>query len=301
MTGLARVLDAMQRQGVDVLLLGREPNARFVSGAARLFLAGERAFAPGCVVVGATGAVHLLAVGDAGMPSHVPRTNLYPISWNPGSLMAEIARMPSVAMARRIGVDGLTPLFERLIEASFPAADLIDGEALMRAVRRVKSDDEIATIRGAVVVAEAAMQAARGRARAGASEPEVVAAAMEAMARARVTTASFEPRVRRVNGMTAIDVGVLLDGCEGGVARTEPGSEQPAEQRDAIARCVVGTRAAEVAPTGSVHGIGFGYEVLESEAKCEAGMVLSVATGVVRDLVLVSDGAPDVLTTAPYA
>ena len=46
-----RVLEEMARQNVDVLLLGREGNARYVSGAHRLFLAGERAFAPGCVVV----------------------------------------------------------------------------------------------------------------------------------------------------------------------------------------------------------------------------------------------------------
>ena len=52
-----RVLDEMARQAVDVLLLGREGNARYVSGAHRLFLAGERAFAPGCVVVGETAVI----------------------------------------------------------------------------------------------------------------------------------------------------------------------------------------------------------------------------------------------------
>jgi hypothetical protein len=49
--GLERTLGEMGRRHVDVLVLGREANARFVSGATRLWLAGTRPFAPGCVVV----------------------------------------------------------------------------------------------------------------------------------------------------------------------------------------------------------------------------------------------------------
>ena len=63
---LERTLDAMADAGVDVLLLGREANARYVSGADRLSVAGSRAFAPGCVVVRDTAAVHLLTVTDDG-------------------------------------------------------------------------------------------------------------------------------------------------------------------------------------------------------------------------------------------
>src|SRR3954454_14490954 len=125
-----RVLDAMARDGIDVLFLGREANARFVSGAARLFMAAERAFAPGCVVVRSTGAVHLLSTGDAGIPESVPREHLYLMSWNPATLMGRIAALPGVADARVIGVDGLTPLFEGLIGGTFPGARLVDGEPL---------------------------------------------------------------------------------------------------------------------------------------------------------------------------
>ena len=68
----ARALAAMTDAGADALILGREANARYVSGARRLWLANARAFAPGCVLVGATGDVvfptvttdRVLAKGD---------------------------------------------------------------------------------------------------------------------------------------------------------------------------------------------------------------------------------------------
>jgi Xaa-Pro aminopeptidase len=295
-TGLKRVLDAMARDDVDVLLLGREGNARYVSGTARLFLATERPFAPGCVVVRPTGAVHLLSVGvPAGWEADAVG-RLYPITWNPGALVGGIAALPGVAGARRVGVDGMTPLFEQILGACFADATLVDGEALVRAARRVKTADELDAIRAAIAVAHDVMAAARGAARSGASERGVVAVAMEAMARAGVATASFEPVVRRVHGVTAIDVGVLRDGWEGGLARTEPDISAPGEHVAAIARCRAGARVRDVAPGGDVYGVGLGYEVLAPGDELEPGMVLSIATDTVRDLVLVTDGEPEVLT-----
>ena len=58
-------LSAMERTGTDALVLGREATARSISGANRLWLAGTRAFAPGCVVVRSERAVHLLANSNA--------------------------------------------------------------------------------------------------------------------------------------------------------------------------------------------------------------------------------------------
>ena len=301
MTGLERVVAEMERRDVDVLLLGREPSARFVSGAARLFLAGERAFAPGCVVVRATGAVHLLSVGDAGIPAPVRRENLYPISWNPATLAGHIVAMPGGRGARRVGADGLTPLFEQIVDGCFPGAELVDGEALLRDVRRVKTDDELAAIGAAVDLAERVMGIARHAVRSGLRERAVVAIAMEAMAREGVTTAAFEPIVRRDGDAVAIDIGVLRDGWEGGLARTEPGSAPPGAHTAAIARCMPGTRARSVAPQGVVHGVGLGYEVLEPDAELLPHMVLSVQHGNVRDLVVVPEyGAQEALTGAPY-
>src|SRR5438445_4258317 len=90
----ARVLDAMEHDGVDVLLIGREANARYVSGARRLWTAGTRPFAPGCVLVRETGAVHLVSTWDDGVPDDIPRDNLFGVTWNPMNLLAAIARIP---------------------------------------------------------------------------------------------------------------------------------------------------------------------------------------------------------------
>ena len=295
-TGLPRVLDAMQRHDLDVLLLGREPNARFVAGAARLYLAGERPFAPGCVVVRATGAVHLLSVGDVGIPRDIPAERLYSISWNPATLMGAIAAIPGLASARRIGVDGLTPLFAQLVDAYLSAPELVDGERLLRDARRVKADDEVEAIAAAVVVAKHVMNVAQAAARDGAPDRTIVAMAMEAMAREHVTTAAFEPLVTHAGDVTAIDIGVLRAGWEGGLARTEPPTPAPREHEEAIARCTPGTPVDAIAPDGRVHGVGLGYEVLEPGTQLEPNMVLSVAGGMVRDLVLVTDAHPKVLT-----
>ena len=86
-----RIVAAMREQEIDVLLLGREANARYVSGADRLWLAGTRPFAPGCVLVGSTGAVHVLSTTDDGIPSDIPNDRLYPISWNPLAILGHIA------------------------------------------------------------------------------------------------------------------------------------------------------------------------------------------------------------------
>src|ERR1700674_2710372 len=121
---LAKTRAAMAGAGVDVLVLGREANARYVSGATRLWLAGTRPFAPGCVVVRDTGAVHLLSVTDDGIPAAVPPERLYPITWNPMHLMAAVGAAAASSTVRRIGVDGLSPLFQQLFAAVFPDTDL---------------------------------------------------------------------------------------------------------------------------------------------------------------------------------
>ena len=78
----ARVLAEMEPTDIDVLVVGREANARYVSGAPRLWTAGSRAFGPGCVLVRGTGAVHLLSTWDEGIPDDIPHENLYGISFN---------------------------------------------------------------------------------------------------------------------------------------------------------------------------------------------------------------------------
>jgi Xaa-Pro aminopeptidase len=270
-----RVLDEMARQGVDVLLLGREGNARYVSGARRLFLASERAFAPGCVVVRSTREVQALSNTDLG----IPNAGLYATSWNPATVVARVLGIPGVAEAKTIGVDGLTPLFESLL----PDVALVDGEAIMRVARRIKTPDEIELLRAAAEVANAVMAAAL---EAAASGGAVRAIAMETMAAHGVTTAAFEPLVVR----GAVAIGVLREGWEADVTRSTTALPNPA-----IERCRPATPVAGLPP--DTHGIGLGYEVLAPDDILEPGMVLSVGVDGTRDTVLVTSGEPEVLTT----
>ncbi|HMF03682.1 MAG TPA: M24 family metallopeptidase [Acidimicrobiia bacterium] len=332
--GLTRALDEMARRDVDVLVLGREGNARFVSEATRLWLAGTRPFAPGCVVVRGTGAVHLMSVTDAGVPAAIPPEQLYPMSWNPANIVGAVAAIPGVSGARRIGVDGLTPLFEQLFAATLPDAELTDGEVVMRAARRVKSPDQVAHLRAAIALAEDAFGAAVAALRPGVRESDLKGVFEERMGRLGTTTPAFEgvfcvvdggaPLRRFVSDRTladgdlvAMSAGVLLDGWEGSLIRTWPaGTPAPghrerlsrwqAEWTRALDRCRAGVAVGELrtAPGVSLHGVGLGYEGIEDAAVLEPGMTVQMtldAAGVVGgDVLLVGDGDADVLTAFPY-
>jgi Xaa-Pro aminopeptidase len=332
--GRTRALDEMARQDVDALVLGREGNARFVSGATRLWLAGTRPFAPGCVVVRATGAAHLMSVTDFGVPTDVPPERLYPMSWNPANIMGAVAAIPGVSDARRIGVDGLTPLFEQLFAAALPDAELVDGEAVMRAARRTKSPGDVEHIRAAVAVAEAAMHAAVDALQPGVREVELKGVFEARMCDLGTTTPAFEaefsvvdgdgPIRRSVSGraitagdLVAMSGGVLLDGWEGSLARTWPCGAPTGDQRARTARwqaewsplfdrCRAGTVVGDIRSVAgaSLHGVGLGDEGLDDAEALEPGMTIQLglaAAGVLAaDVLVIGEGEPRALTAFPY-
>jgi Xaa-Pro dipeptidase len=325
----------MARRHVDVLMLGREANARYVSGARRLWLAGTRTFAPGCVVVRSTGSVHLLSITDAGVPDDVPPACLYPISWNPMNIVGAVAAAPGVADARRIGVDGLTPVFEQLLTTALPAAELVDGEDLMRAVRRVKSPGDVEAIRGAIVIAEDALGAAIGALRPGVRERELLGVFEERMASHGVTTPAFEgvfavsaedanrrrfssDRVLEDGDLVTMSAGALADGWEGTLGRTWPCGEARSDHRRAwsrwwatwtslLDRCCPGVRAGELRGTDGcgVHGVGMGHEIVADDDVLGPGMVVALELwhgGVLgEETVLMTEDGHQPLTLHPHA
>ena len=106
----ARVLAEMEAADIDLLVVGREGNARYVSGAPRLWTAGSRAFGPGCVLVRATGSVHLLSTWDEGIPDDIPHENLYGISFNAMNFVKVLQRIEGAATARTVATDAMTPI-----------------------------------------------------------------------------------------------------------------------------------------------------------------------------------------------
>jgi Xaa-Pro dipeptidase len=234
-----RALDQMAEHDLDVLVLGRQANVRYVSGAPQLWVAGTRPFGPTCVLVRATGAVHLLSTWDEGVPDDIPHENLYGISWNPMNTISALQRIDGAATAQRVGTDALSPVFAQLLPTAFPNAKLVDGELAMRAARRIKTAEEVAALRDAIAVAESALAAAVSELRPGVSEQILAGVLLEALAAGGVSTpsnqdvawvTSREHPWRRVNGdgrikdkdLVAFSAGVLVGGYIGEVGRTWP-------------------------------------------------------------------------------
>ena len=150
----------MEAHDLDVLVLGRQANVRYVTGAPQLWVAGTRPFAPICVVVRATGEIHLNSSWDEGMPEEIDHDHLYGLAWNPMTLIEVLKNIDGAATARRVGTDALSPTFAQLLPMAFPKAELVDGELAMRTARRIKTPEEVASLRGAARVAEAGLAAA---------------------------------------------------------------------------------------------------------------------------------------------
>lgn len=235
----ARMLAEMEAESIDVLVVGREGNARYVSGAPRLWTAGSRAFGPGCVLVGATGAVYLLSTWDEGVPEEIPHDHLYGISFNSMNILSALQRIEGATTARTVATDGLTPTWARLFTKAFPSANLVDAEPMLRRVRRVKLPQEIDAIRASVGVAERSLNGAQSVLSPGVTGRQLSGVFMEAMAAAGTTTptnqdaawiTSREHPWRRASrdtparerDLVAFDAGVIREGYVGELGRTGP-------------------------------------------------------------------------------
>lgn len=237
-----RVLDEMDAAGVDILITGREGNARYVAGAPRLWLAGSRPFGPGCIFVRASEAIHLVTTWDEGVPDDIPREHLHGITFNGQKTLAMLSGIEGAATARTVATDGLMPSTIGLLRKAFPSAELVDGEQMMRRARRIKTPDEVDAIRAAVHVAEEALLAAEAAFKPGVTERQLTAVFMEAMASAGVTTpttqdvawitsrtspwsrASRDTSVAE-DDLVVFDAGVIRNGYAGEVGRTRCATE----------------------------------------------------------------------------
>jgi Xaa-Pro aminopeptidase len=122
---------------------------------------------------------------------------------------------------------------------AFPDAEVVDGEIAMRAARRIKTADEVATLRGALRVAEDSLAKAVAELRDGTTEHELTGVMLEAQAAGGVSTPATQDgawvtskehpwrRARRdgrieSGDLVAFAAGVLADGYVGEVGRTWP-------------------------------------------------------------------------------
>src|SRR5262249_39001341 len=83
-------------------------------------------------------------------------------------------KIPGLRDARRVGTDGLTPMFAGLIPELVTKADLVDAGPVMTSARRTKTADEIICLDVASAIAEAALTAMEGALAPGITERELL-------------------------------------------------------------------------------------------------------------------------------
>ncbi|MGA9490474.1 MAG: M24 family metallopeptidase [Mycobacterium sp.] len=295
-----RALAQMEADDIDILVLGRQANVRYVSGAPQLWIGGTRPFGPVCVVVRATGEIYLMSTDDEGIPEEIGHDRLYGLAWNPMTLIDVLKNIDGASTARRVGTDAISPTFATLLPMAFPNAGFVDGERPMRTARRVKTPDEIVAMGAALRVAETGIAAAVAELRAGQSEQALAGAVLEAMAAGGVSTpatqdaawvTSREHPWRRARGdgavrsddLIVLSAGALAGGYVAEVARTWPvgdGANESTRQLygrsntlwdKLITACQPGARASDLLaayddageplpPMAVAHGLGLGFD-----------------------------------------
>jgi hypothetical protein len=257
-----------------------------------------------------------------------PAEHLFPMSWNPGNLMAALTAIPGLAGAARIGVDSITPGMAQLLGATFP--DARRRRVAHREVRR-ESDDDVRAIRAPSRWREETLQAeARPPSRQGALtsrwwcvQEHMASSGVDPGLRADdhgCRRASLvTDRAIAAGDLVHLRVGVLRDGWEGWLSRTVVcGATPSAALREAfgtwhaaieavIVRCRPGVPVGELRGAGAgvtVDGVGMGHEELADADRLEAGMVIAieVAEGDVlgSETVLVTTAGCEPLTTLPH-
>ena len=151
--------------------------------------------------------------------------------------MTSLKKIEGGATARTVATDSMSGSSAHLLPRAFPSAELVDGEPLLRRVRRVKTPEEVDAIRASVRIAERSLLEAEAALVPGITERQLTAVFMEAMAFAGVTTPATQdvawvtsrqdPRRRASRDtpvergdLVAFDAGVILGGYVGELGRT---------------------------------------------------------------------------------
>lgn len=311
----------MDAYDLDILVLGRQANVRYVTGAPQLWIAGTRPFGPVCVVVRTSGDIYLNTTDDEGVPEEIGHDHLYGLTWNPMTLIDVLKKIDGAEEAHRVGTDAITPTFAALLPEAFPNAELVDGELAMREARRIKTADEIAAMGSAIRIAEGGLAAGVAELRAGLSEPTLAGAVLEAMAAGGVSAPATQEaawvtsrerpwqRARphgtaREGDLVAFAAGALAGGYVGEVGRTWPVGAISAEARmlyqrsntlynNVIAACRPGNATTELLaayraageqlpPMPIAHGLGLGFDPpVVSEILAAAGELDRLDAGMV--------------------
>jgi Xaa-Pro dipeptidase len=249
----ARLLEEMAAHDLDVLVLGRPADIVYATGSRQLWTAGSRPFSPACIIMRADERIHLMATWDEGVPDDIARQDLFGLSWNPIIAARHVSDVPGLADARRIGTDGTSVGFTRLIAEAAPSSELVDARHVLTAARRVKTPSELDAIETACALAEAGLDAMTAGLVAGVTERQLLAVHVERVghlgapitpneAVAHATRQGFGQvigdRPLEVGELVALAPSASYAGYEGTLARTVAVAATPTDaQADLGRRC----------------------------------------------------------------
>ena len=182
-----RCLDAMERHGLDALILGKPWNARYAAGFRNTYVAGKRGFSPTAIVIRESREIHLFTHNADGVPPTVPLDHLHLPHWDPANTTASVKKILGPVARGRIGVDAMSPVYAELFKREMPHAAFVDGEVPMREARAIKTHEEIECLKISLAVAEAGMYAVVSSLEPGTTERALVGVFGEAIARLGVT------------------------------------------------------------------------------------------------------------------
>ena len=291
-----RVRAAMAGHRVDVLLLARQANAHYASGARRVQIAGSGGGVPWVIVRAGGDTPTVFTTDPDGLPQWIADAGR-PLCWNPARIVDEISALG----VRRIAYDVASPRFLALLEAAIPDVQWQDGEALMTEATAVKLPEEIARIEAALGAAERSAEAALQEFRASADENRVRAAAMSAAIDAGADFLAREVgcRIDTERNRIEVEVGVVRDGYHGECVATGFADREPAAARDAwnqvservLATCWPGATAKDLRDAAGdvvVRSIGTGVEQPKWPLRPGMVLVITVAAAIIRATVTVA-------------
>jgi Xaa-Pro aminopeptidase len=270
-----RARAAMERAGLQAVLVWKDENVRYLSGLRAQIIQGKSALLNGCLLAADGSLALFLSGGEVdrarrAMP-WIEEIRPIPIMEARGLVAGALEHAIAPVLRRlglleaRLGIDEAAYAQIEAFGHLLPGVELADGDAVMQEARAVKSPGELALMQEAGAIAEAVTQSAIDAVRPGVREYDVVAEAMRTLYRlggemAHLATpfvASGEhmsppnrfasDKLIREGDLVFIDIGAMWNGYYADMGRTVICGRPSRRQREVYTAVHAGLAAAREA------------------------------------------------------
>lgn len=188
---LRRAWDAMESHGVDVLVVWKMENVRYLSSLRSQVIAGKSSILNGVMLVRESPPVLLASGGEVDKAARfmpwLQGLHAIPVMEESGLVDGFVRSVlaPLLSEARltggRLGTDQVSIALLTALRDHLPGFDVVDGDTPLQDARMVKTPDEIAIIEEACAIGDSVTQRALDETRAGRRECEVAGDAMQTL------------------------------------------------------------------------------------------------------------------------